>query len=200
MPGSAYKMRPQRQKWVIISRSEEGAGTVNVIPFSDESKPLADPATECHKRPSLHHQLVLQSLLFMPKTDLDRAFERIRAVARELDLPGVIEGTLFGRPCLQVRGTSFIGSKDGKVLIIHCAIDEKELLLESVPEIYFETEHYRGYPAILAKPDGMDSNELRLRIEHAWRMHASKRQLAEFDARRATASTRPNRRANKTSN
>lgn len=31
-------------------------------------------------------------------------------------------------------------------------MDEKERLIEMAPEIYFETEHYKGWPALLCAP------------------------------------------------
>ncbi|HRK18793.1 MAG TPA: hypothetical protein PK970_07535 [Hyphomicrobiaceae bacterium] len=130
----------------------------------------------------------------MPKSKLEHAFDRMLAMARELELPGVSEGTWHGRPCLKMRGISIIGSKDGQVLVIHCPIDEKEFLLEAAANIYFETDHYKGYPAILARPEHMKGDELRSRIERAWRMHATKRQRAEYDARSKSKSASPKAR------
>ena len=88
--------------------------------------------------------------------DLARAFDLMRAAARELDLPGLQESTGFGRPSLQVRGRWIMGSKDGEALVVFCPLEEKEVLLEAAPEIYFETDHYKGYPAILVRPDKID--------------------------------------------
>jgi hypothetical protein len=49
-----------------------------------------------------------------------------------------------------------MGSKDGEALVVFCPLEEKEVLLEAAPEIYFETDHYKGYPAILVRPDKID--------------------------------------------
>jgi hypothetical protein len=76
---------------------------------------------------------------------LQRALELMRVVARELDLPGLEESIWLGRASLRVRGKSIMGSKNGKELAVLCAIEEKELLMEAAPEIYFETSHYKGY-------------------------------------------------------
>jgi hypothetical protein len=91
----------------------------------------------------------------------------MRAAARELDLPGLEETTGFGRPSLRVRGRSIMGSKNGETLVVFCPLEEKELLLEAVPEIYFETDHYKGYPAILVRPGKIDKRELKHRIKRA---------------------------------
>jgi hypothetical protein len=78
-----------------------------------------------------------------------------------------------------------MGSKDGEVLVIHCPIDEKEILLEAAPEICFETAHYKDFHNS-CPTQHMKGDELTLRIETAWRMHASKRHRAEYEARSTT--------------
>jgi hypothetical protein len=40
------------------------------------------------------------------------------------------------------------------VLAVRCRPERKELLLEAAPEIYFDDDHYRGYPAVLVRLDG----------------------------------------------
>jgi hypothetical protein len=65
-----------------------------------------------------------------------------------------------------------------------CPIAEKELLLEAAPEIYFETDHYKGYPAVLIRRSKIKLEELRHRIDRAWRMKAPKRLIATYDAGR----------------
>jgi len=126
----------------------------------------------------------------MTTANLNRAFDWMRAVASELELPGTVEATWLGRPCLRVRGKSFVGSKDGKALVVYCPVDDKEMLLEAAPEIYFQTDHYKGYPAVLIRPECIKRSELKLRIERAWRMCASKPMLADYDARPSMKSNR----------
>lgn len=101
----------------------------------------------------------------------------------ELQLPGVTRGTFMGRPSLQHRGKSIIGSKDGENLVIHCPLDLKEMLLVAEPTTYFETDHYKGYPAILVRAGFLDKATLRIRIESAWRMFATRQQLLDFENR-----------------
>lgn len=92
---------------------------------------------------------------------LIRAFEWIAEAFEELRLPGVSKRTFMGRPSLKHLGRSIIGSKDGKSLVVHCPLEIKELLLEAEPEVYFETEHYRGFPAVLMRPEKTDKATLR---------------------------------------
>lgn len=32
-----------------------------------------------------------------------------------------------------------------------CPLEEKQLLIEAAPDIYFETDHYRGWPSVLVR-------------------------------------------------
>ena len=41
--------------------------------------------------------------------------------------------------------------KDADTVVLMCPLEEKEMLIEAAPEIYFETDHYKGWPAILVR-------------------------------------------------
>ncbi len=90
-------------------------------------------------------------------------------------------------PSLVHRGKSIIGSKDGRVIVVHCPLEIKEFLLEAEPEIYFQTDHYRGYPAILIRPEKIDKKQLRTRILVGWEMNATRAQLAAWQSRGAAS-------------
>jgi hypothetical protein len=109
---------------------------------------------------------------------LEQAFRWIDELHGELALPGVSRGTFMRRPSLTMQRRSIIGSKDGKVLVMHCPLELKEVLLAAEPDVYFETEHYRGYPALLMRPEKADKDRLRARILAAWEMHATPAQRA----------------------
>src|SRR3990172_7099253 len=90
------------------------------------------------------------------------------------------------RPAFRVRGKLFAWrarERDGGGLAVRVDRDEKELLLESNPDVYFETPHYRGYPAVLIRLDKIDRGELAERIEDAWLIQAPKRLAADYLAR-----------------
>jgi hypothetical protein len=108
----------------------------------------------------------------------------------ELDLPGLKPGRFMGRPSLHIGSRAIVGSKDGRTLVIHCPLEEKDLLLEKRARVYFETPHYRGYPAILARPGALTRRELKLRIERAWAMHATQAARRRA-AQRQSAKTKP---------
>ncbi len=58
------------------------------------------------------------------------------------------------------------------VLAIRCAAEEKQSLLESAPEKFFTTDHYKGFPAVLVRLGAVDERELRGLLTAAWRCQA----------------------------
>jgi hypothetical protein len=61
-------------------------------------------------------------------------------------------------------------------------LEQKELLMEAAPEIYFETPHYAGWPAVLVRLAAIGDAELTGRLVEAWRFKAPKRLGASFRA------------------
>lgn len=111
--------------------------------------------------------------------DLDRAFDRVESLAAARDLPGLSRSTSYGTPALKVRDKSFVRLKDAKTLVLLCPVEQKTLLMEISPEIYFETPHYVGYPAVLIQLAVISDEELSLRLEDAWRFKAPKTLAAQ---------------------
>ncbi|MEO8684906.1 MAG: hypothetical protein ABI414_08710 [Devosia sp.] len=110
--------------------------------------------------------------------DLDAAFGRIHGLARTRGLPGLAAATSGGTPALKVASKTFCRLEDATTLVLLCPAEQKTLLMEISPEIYFETDHYVGSPAVLIRLDVIADEELSLRLEDAWRAKAPKR-LAE---------------------
>src|SRR5262245_48761185 len=112
---------------------------------------------------------------------MQTAFKRVLAAARAAKLPGLEVGTSYGTPALRVAGKSFMRMKDPETMVLLGPMEEKEMLMAAAPEIYFETDHYKGWPAWLVRLPKISDAELKHRIECAWRHKASKRLLAEID-------------------
>jgi hypothetical protein len=66
------------------------------------------------------------------------------------------------------------------VLAVRCRLEKKELLLEAAPEIFFEDDHYRGYPAVLVRLDAVGEDELAALLKGAWRLQAPKSLVKQF--------------------
>ena len=65
-------------------------------------------------------------------------------------------------------------------LVVTCPLEEKEMLMAAAPGIYFETDHYRGWPAVLLRIEEIEAEELRHRLRKAWLMQAPKRLAKKF--------------------
>ena len=87
-------------------------------------------------------------------------------------LPEVERSTSYGTFAVKVRGKLMARVKDADTVVLACPAEEKELLKEAAPDIYFETPHYHGYPLILARIRVIADDELANRLRIAWRMMA----------------------------
>ena len=115
-------------------------------------------------------------------SDLDTVFERVHALAQARQLPGITRSTSYGTPALKVRGKLIVRLKDADTLVLLCPAEQKTLLMEISPQIYFETPHYIGYPAVLIRLPAIADEELSLRLEDAWRFNAPKSLIAQRPA------------------
>jgi hypothetical protein len=63
---------------------------------------------------------------------------------------------------------------DPGVLAVRCPIERKEFLIEAAPDIYFDDDHYRGYPAVLVRLDTVAEGELAALLADACAWQATK--------------------------
>lgn len=100
-----------------------------------------------------------------------------KVVALARALPGVEEGSWSRTPALLVAGKSFCRLKeDGEdVVFLLDSVDEQEALCAAMPAVYHITDHYRGYPAVLARLAALRVPECRERLARAWRVKAPKK-------------------------
>jgi hypothetical protein len=99
-----------------------------------------------------------------------------------LAMPGVEAGTSYGTPSFRVKGKFMARLRDDDpgVLVLK-PIDEieKAFLLETQPQTFFITDHYRGGSAILIRLSKVNEADLAKMIERCWRALAPKRLLAQ---------------------
>jgi hypothetical protein len=112
---------------------------------------------------------------------------RLRRVSAHL--PGMVEASSYGTPALKVGGKLLVRVKDRDTLVLMSTFAEKEMLLEAAPEVYFETDHYKGWPSLLIRLGRIGDDELRHRLETAWQRQAPKRLVKDWPAERRN--TRP---------
>ncbi|MEQ1952048.1 MmcQ/YjbR family DNA-binding protein [Mesorhizobium yinganensis] len=107
------------------------------------------------------------------------AVERVREAM--LLLPDVTESTSYGTPSLKIGKKLLTRVKDPMTLVIMCPREEKAALMETAPDIYFETDHYKGWPAILVRVDAISDAELIHRLKCAIRLQAPTRRAIRDD-------------------
>src|SRR5688572_25549269 len=62
-------------------------------------------------------------------------------------------------------------------------VEAKEELLLAMPEVFFTTPHFDGYPAVLARLDALPVDVLEQLLVDVWRETAPKRAVRAWDAR-----------------
>ena len=104
-------------------------------------------------------------------------------VAIGLAYPGVAEHVTHGTPSLKV-GTKFLlrEREPGILAMGRPSIDERDFLLEADPDIFFVTDHYRGYPYVLIRLEKITLDHFRTLFETIWRDKALKRHLAAHES------------------
>lgn len=99
-------------------------------------------------------------------------------------LPGVERSTSYGTPALKVRKKLIARLKeDGETLVVRVDHAERELLVQTRPETFFVTDHYRAHPWVLVRLARVSRGQLGDLLERAWRDRAPKRLVAEYDGR-----------------
>lgn len=121
----------------------------------------------------------------MPKENRSRpkpvTYDTVRELA--LQLPGVEEGTSYGTPALRVN-KKFMARlrEDGESVAFRLGFDEREILMKSKPEVFFITDHYAGYPAVLLRLSTASREEAADIVRMSWHFVAPKRLRDQLDS------------------
>lgn len=101
--------------------------------------------------------------------------ERVLRLCTLRGLPEVILSTSYGSPAVKVKTKTFASVRGPQEMVLHCPLEQKDLLMEMAPEIYWQTDHFKGWPGLLVRLDLIGDEELTLRLEDAWRFRAPRR-------------------------
>ena len=118
------------------------------------------------------------------KATLQTGTTRVKLREIALSFPAASEGTSYGKPSFLVAGKFLtrIRDEDDSLVLIVGSIDERDMLLESDPKLFHITNHYRNYPAVLARMTLLDTARLRAMLECRWRAIAPKKLVKQIDA------------------
>jgi len=91
-------------------------------------------------------------------------FDTVRKIG--LALPGVEESTAYGSPALKVRGKLLAcmpihRSAEPNSLAVRVGFDDRAELLAAAPDVYYVTDHYLNYNAVLVRLSGVTPDVLR---------------------------------------
>ena len=110
-------------------------------------------------------------------------FDDVLAFAQEL--PGVEEGTSYSTRSLKI-GKKLLARlrEDGDTLVLKPVDDlEQQALMATQPDVFYLTDHYKGWPTILIRLSLVDPEDLRELLELCWGRLATKRLRAARDSR-----------------
>ena len=110
-------------------------------------------------------------------------FDDVRKIARAW--PEVEDGSSYGTPALKVRKKMLVRLKeDGDSLVMPgVPIDERSMLVESQPRVFYFTDHYKDYPMVLIRLSKAKRATVEPLLRRQWRALASKRAVGDFDIR-----------------
>lgn len=108
------------------------------------------------------------------------SFDDMRDAARAL--PGVVDATSYGTAALKAGGKLIARLHQSMdCVVLRCDFLDREILMQSAPDAFFVTDHYRDYPWILVRLGAVEKSALPDLVERAWRLVASKTSLKNYD-------------------
>ncbi len=81
-------------------------------------------------------------------------------------MPGVVESTMYGAPALKLQGKLVAcipthKSAEPGSLAVRMDFDDRAALLAEAPDVYYITDHYRDYNAVLVRFSRISADQLR---------------------------------------
>jgi hypothetical protein len=108
-------------------------------------------------------------------------FDDVRKIA--LAWPEVADGTSYGTPALKVRKKMLARLKeDGDTLVMPgVPSEERDMLVESQPKVFYFTDHYRDYPMVLIRLSKAKRATVEPLLRRQWQALASKAVRKAFE-------------------
>ncbi len=87
-----------------------------------------------------------------------------------LTLPATELASFYGTPTPKVGGKAFVasGQEPDTSFVLMTSLDAKAMLIETQPETFWETDHYRGWPAVLVRFGTGERDWIGTLIARAW--------------------------------
>jgi hypothetical protein len=100
-------------------------------------------------------------------------------------LPDVEEAMSWGTPGLKLKGRFLARLKeDGESLVLRMGFQRRDQLMKASPSVFYITDHYVGYPAVLVRLPQVRTSVLKKLLKEAWCEVAAELPLVEDRPRR----------------
>lgn len=101
-----------------------------------------------------------------------------------LSFPETETGTSYGMPSFKAAGKFFtrLRAEDDSLVVYVDSLDHRDMLIEAEPGTFHITDHYRGYPIVLARIGTVDSDWLKGVLSTRWHQIVPKRLSKAWDA------------------
>jgi len=108
-------------------------------------------------------------------------FDDVRAFA--LTWPDVADGTSYGTAALKVRNKLLARLKEDNDSLVLTGIepDERAMMMEARPRVFYITEHYRDWPNVLVRLSACPRSVLEPLLRRRWKALASKAAVKAFE-------------------
>jgi hypothetical protein len=102
-----------------------------------------------------------------------------------MSFPGAARSTSYGRPSYRIGKAFFtwVRPEENSLVVRLASIDERDSLIESDPDLFHITDHYRDYPTVLIRLDHATPTLVRTMLERRFRAIATKKLLTEWEGR-----------------
>ena len=109
-----------------------------------------------------------------------------------LKLSGVVRGKSYGMPSFLLHGRFFARFRDDDTVLVLqlTTINERDVLMGLDPDVFFFTDHYRNYPAVLIRLAEVKPALLASVVREAWEQVSAKRSPASSRVKRAKRGSR----------
>jgi hypothetical protein len=105
-------------------------------------------------------------------------FSQVHEFASEL--PGIELSTSYGTAALKVRGRLLARQHQTEdAFVLRVSALDRQILMQSQPQAFYITDHYRDHPWVLVRYAAIDTSELTGLLERAWRIVAPKQLVAQ---------------------
>ncbi len=104
-----------------------------------------------------------------------------------LSLPETTETPYAGLPSFRVKKKLFARIRENPEALVvwRSDVTEKEALIASEPDKFFQIPHYEGHPAVLVRLEAVDVDELEELLTESWMLNAHARLVSAFESGRA---------------